>query len=141
MDAAIGDIVLDGVAGLDQADSLVFNPHKWMFTNFDCSAYYVRDPDQLDGDIREHLDAENAFYDGATRDMEALRQQLFEELVADGETGKLVDPEDIDGLTEAVAAYLDDAERRRLALPRDTLEKADEQASRRLDLLEQEQGR
>jgi aromatic-L-amino-acid decarboxylase len=29
--------------GLDYADSFVFNPHKWMLTNFDCSAYYVRD--------------------------------------------------------------------------------------------------
>lgn len=29
--------------GIDQADSFVFNPHKWMFTNFDCSAFYVRD--------------------------------------------------------------------------------------------------
>jgi aromatic-L-amino-acid decarboxylase len=36
--------VLDG-AGL--ADSLVFNPHKWMLTNFDCSAYFVRDPETL----------------------------------------------------------------------------------------------
>ncbi len=25
------------------ADSFVFNPHKWMFTNFDCSAYFVKD--------------------------------------------------------------------------------------------------
>lgn len=33
--------------GLDQADSFVFNPHKWMFTNFDCSAYFVNDPDML----------------------------------------------------------------------------------------------
>ena len=40
----------------------------------------LREPDQLDGDIREHLDAENAFYDGATSDMEALRRQLFEEM-------------------------------------------------------------
>jgi aromatic-L-amino-acid decarboxylase len=30
--------------GVEQADSFVFNPHKWMLTNFDCSAYYVRDP-------------------------------------------------------------------------------------------------
>lgn len=29
--------------GLEYADSFVFNPHKWMLTNFDCSAYYVRD--------------------------------------------------------------------------------------------------
>jgi aromatic-L-amino-acid decarboxylase len=30
--------------GLEHADSFVFNPHKWMFTNFDCTAYYVKDP-------------------------------------------------------------------------------------------------
>jgi len=29
--------------GLEMADSFVFNPHKWLFTNFDCSAYFVRD--------------------------------------------------------------------------------------------------
>ncbi|MEO8088894.1 MAG: pyridoxal-dependent decarboxylase [Gemmatimonadales bacterium] len=29
--------------GIEQADSLVFNPHKWMLVNFDCSAYFVRD--------------------------------------------------------------------------------------------------
>ncbi len=33
--------------GIDYADSLVLNPHKWLFTNFDCSAHYVRDPDAL----------------------------------------------------------------------------------------------
>ena len=40
----------------------------------------LRDPDRLDGDIRKHLQAENAFYDDATRDLEALRRQLFEEM-------------------------------------------------------------
>ena len=30
--------------GVDKADSFVFNPHKWMFTNFDCTAYFVKDP-------------------------------------------------------------------------------------------------
>lgn len=30
--------------GLDGADSFVYNPHKWMFVQFDCSAYYVKDP-------------------------------------------------------------------------------------------------
>ena len=35
--------------GIDRADSFVFNPHKWLFTNFDCSAYFVRDPDALLG--------------------------------------------------------------------------------------------
>jgi aromatic-L-amino-acid decarboxylase len=29
--------------GLELADTFVFNPHKWMFTNFDCSAYFVKD--------------------------------------------------------------------------------------------------
>jgi aromatic-L-amino-acid decarboxylase len=29
--------------GIEDADSFVFNPHKWMFTNFDCTAYYVKD--------------------------------------------------------------------------------------------------
>jgi len=25
------------------ADSYTFNPHKWMFTNFDCNCFYVAD--------------------------------------------------------------------------------------------------
>lgn len=29
--------------GLDLADSYVTNPHKWMLTTFDCSAFWVRD--------------------------------------------------------------------------------------------------
>ncbi len=33
--------------GLESADSFVFNPHKWMFVQFDCTAYYVRDPELL----------------------------------------------------------------------------------------------
>jgi aromatic-L-amino-acid decarboxylase len=33
--------------GIEYADSFVFNPHKWMFTNFDCSAYFVRDAASL----------------------------------------------------------------------------------------------
>jgi aromatic-L-amino-acid decarboxylase len=33
--------------GTEYVDSLVFNPHKWMLTNFDCSAYYVRDEGAL----------------------------------------------------------------------------------------------
>jgi len=36
--------ILDGV---ELADSFVFNPHKWMVTNFDCSAYFVKDPATL----------------------------------------------------------------------------------------------
>jgi len=33
--------------GVEHADSLAFNPHKWLLTNFDCSAYYVKDPEAL----------------------------------------------------------------------------------------------
>ena len=29
--------------GLELADSYCFNPHKWMFTNFDCNAFFVAD--------------------------------------------------------------------------------------------------
>ena len=29
--------------GLELVDSYTFNPHKWMFTNFDCNLYYVAD--------------------------------------------------------------------------------------------------
>jgi len=29
--------------GLELVDSYVFNPHKWLFTNFDCSVFYVAD--------------------------------------------------------------------------------------------------
>ena len=36
--------VLDGV---ELADSLVVNPHKWLFTPIDCSAFYTRHPDVL----------------------------------------------------------------------------------------------
>lgn len=31
------------LAGLEGADSYTFNPHKWMFTNFDCNAFFVAD--------------------------------------------------------------------------------------------------
>ena len=33
--------------GAEAIDSFVFNPHKWMFTNFDCSAYFVKEPGDL----------------------------------------------------------------------------------------------
>ena len=33
--------------GVEAADSLVLNPHKWLGTGFDLSAYFVRDPEHL----------------------------------------------------------------------------------------------
>jgi aromatic-L-amino-acid decarboxylase len=34
-------------AGIEEADSLVLNAHKWLGAAFDCSLYYVRDPEHL----------------------------------------------------------------------------------------------
>jgi aromatic-L-amino-acid decarboxylase len=34
-------------AGIERADSIVVNPHKWLFTPIDCSVLFVRDPDNL----------------------------------------------------------------------------------------------
>jgi aromatic-L-amino-acid/L-tryptophan decarboxylase len=34
-------------AGLEHADSYVFNPHKWLFTTFDCSCFFVADRSAL----------------------------------------------------------------------------------------------
>jgi aromatic-L-amino-acid decarboxylase len=35
------------LAGVERADSLVVNPHKWLFTPVDCSVLYTRRPDVL----------------------------------------------------------------------------------------------
>jgi aromatic-L-amino-acid decarboxylase len=34
-------------AGVDGADSIVFNPHKWLGVQFDCSAHYLKNPNDL----------------------------------------------------------------------------------------------
>lgn len=36
-------------SGVEGADSIVFNPHKWMGAQFDCAAHFIRDPDTLRG--------------------------------------------------------------------------------------------
>jgi aromatic-L-amino-acid decarboxylase len=33
--------------GMEHADSVVFNPHKWMLVNLHCTAYFVRDRETL----------------------------------------------------------------------------------------------
>ncbi len=33
--------------GVEGADSVVFNPHKWMGAQFDCSAHFLKNPDSL----------------------------------------------------------------------------------------------
>jgi aromatic-L-amino-acid/L-tryptophan decarboxylase len=53
VDAAYGGSVAvceehrDAFAGVDRADSVVTNPHKWLFTPIDCSVLLVRDPGTL----------------------------------------------------------------------------------------------
>src|SRR6185295_11899755 len=58
------------LAGCEHADSIVVNPHKWLFTPIDCSAFYVRDPHMLkrafslvpeflttqEGDVNNYMD-------------------------------------------------------------------------------------
>ncbi|MGN6468307.1 MAG: pyridoxal phosphate-dependent decarboxylase family protein, partial [Rhizobiaceae bacterium] len=34
-------------AGVEEADSVVFNPHKWLGAQFDCSAHFIKSPDDL----------------------------------------------------------------------------------------------
>ena len=33
--------------GREYMDSFLFNPHKWMFTNFDCTAFFIKDAETL----------------------------------------------------------------------------------------------
>ncbi len=37
--------------GWERADSIVFNPHKWLFTPVDCSVLLTRRPDELTGSL------------------------------------------------------------------------------------------
>ena len=41
--AAVCPELRDQQAGLEHADSYVFDPHKWLFTSFDCSCFFVAD--------------------------------------------------------------------------------------------------
>ena len=45
--AAIVPELRSSFAGWERADSIVLNPHKWLFTPIDCSILYCRRPDQL----------------------------------------------------------------------------------------------
>lgn len=35
------------IKGIENADSFVFNPHKWLLTQFDCSAFFIKDKSAL----------------------------------------------------------------------------------------------
>lgn len=42
--------------GVEQADSIVFNPHKWLGAQFDCSAHFLRQPADLLRTLAIHPD-------------------------------------------------------------------------------------
>ncbi len=35
------------IEGIEAVDSFVFNPHKWLLTNFDCTAHFIKNPNEL----------------------------------------------------------------------------------------------
>lgn len=43
--AAVAPEMRWALAGCERADSLIVNPHKWLFTPIDCSVFYTRKPD------------------------------------------------------------------------------------------------
>lgn len=68
VDAAYGGAAMlapayrERFAGIDRADSITIDPHKWLFTPFDCAAVIYRDPALARAAHRQHahyLDAVN----------------------------------------------------------------------------------
>ncbi len=45
--AAVCPEIRAQMAGIEEADSIVINPHKWLFVPVDCSVLYCRDPGEL----------------------------------------------------------------------------------------------
>ena len=59
--------------GCDRADSLVVNPHKWLFTPVDCSAFFVRRPEVLKATfslVPEYLSSERDSEEAVTNLMD-----------------------------------------------------------------------
>ena len=55
--------------GVEAADSVVLNPHKWMGVGFDFSAYYVRDPEHLVRVMSTNPSYLRTAQDGAVRNL------------------------------------------------------------------------
>jgi len=55
------------LGGVEAADSFVFNPHKWMLTNFDCSAYFVKDEELLTRTFEIHPEYLKTGYDAVVK--------------------------------------------------------------------------
>jgi aromatic-L-amino-acid decarboxylase len=62
--------------GVDKADSFTFNPHKWLFTNFDCSAYFCKDPMALKRALAIQPDYLKTGYDAAAENFRYWSIQL-----------------------------------------------------------------
>ncbi len=45
--AAVDPAMRWALAGCERADTLIVNPHKWLFTPIDCSVFYTRKPDAV----------------------------------------------------------------------------------------------
>jgi glutamate/tyrosine decarboxylase-like PLP-dependent enzyme len=62
VDAAYGGAALASTrarslfAGIDQADSIVIDPHKWLFAPFDCAALVYRDPELARVTFTQHAE-------------------------------------------------------------------------------------
>jgi glutamate/tyrosine decarboxylase-like PLP-dependent enzyme len=51
--------------GIEQADSMVVDPHKWLYAPFDCAALLYRDPALARGVHAQHAEYLEVFHDGA----------------------------------------------------------------------------
>jgi len=50
--------------GIENADSFIVDPHKWLFAPFDCCALIYADPEKARQAHRQHGDYLEVFYDG-----------------------------------------------------------------------------
>jgi glutamate/tyrosine decarboxylase-like PLP-dependent enzyme len=50
--------------GIEQADSLVIDPHKWLYAPFDCAALIYREPTLARGVHSQHAEYLEAFHEG-----------------------------------------------------------------------------
>ena len=54
--ALVAPSVRERFAGVERADSLVVDPHKWLFANYDCAALLYRDPAQAAAVHAQHAE-------------------------------------------------------------------------------------